>query len=183
MLENVLQAEKQDAEQQSKQRRWRPGQSGNPRGRESKVSRLARREAIIARWVEPYGGIVALKPAELDLLHQAAELSLMRPRTVEDQTRAANTISKILAQCGLADKRRKRELSEAPTPDLRTYLAGLKTEAPAAVSPAAATSRERETKPAEVDEGRRLARARPGDHVRMNDGTEVEIIPDNGDDE
>src|SRR6516165_2036056 len=113
MLENALQAEKQDTEQRSKQRRWRPGQSGNPCGRESKASRLARREAIIARWAEPFGGIAALKPAELDLLHQAAELSLMRPRTVEDQVRVANTISKIMAQVGFVDKRRHLEPAEA----------------------------------------------------------------------
>ena len=115
MLENMLQAQKQDTEQRPKQNRWRPGQSGNPRGRESKATRLARREATIARWAEPFGGVAALKPAELDLLHQAAELSLMRPRTVEDQVRVANTISKILAQVGFADKRRKREPPAAPT--------------------------------------------------------------------
>jgi len=184
MLENALQAEKQDVEQRSKQRRWRPGQSGNPRGRESKASRLARREATIARWAEPYGGVAELKPAELDLLHQAAELSLMRPRTVEDQVRVANTISKILAQVGFADKRRKREPPSAP--DLATYLRTLKSEAPSATaSPVATASPERETEPAESDgvtdeavhtPNRRLERARVPDVARMD--ADIEIVPD-----
>src|SRR5262249_2893078 len=112
----MLQAEKQDAEQRSKQRRWPKGVSGNPRGRESKATRRARCEGIIAAWAEPFGGITTLKPAELDLLRQAAELSLMRPRTVEDQGRVANTISKILAQVGFADKRRRREWAETAAP-------------------------------------------------------------------
>jgi hypothetical protein len=150
--------------------------SPNPRGRESKASRLARREAIIAEWCEPHGGIAVLKPAERDLLHQAAELSLMRPRTVEDQVRVANTISKILAQVGFADKRRKRELSEASTPDLRTYLAGLKP-GETALS-AVATSSEPETKPVETgDVTEAVKSARVGDLVEVG-GITVEIVDD-----
>jgi hypothetical protein len=147
----MLQSAKQEP-QQDKPRgnpRWVKGVSQNPRGRESKAARLARREATIARWAEPFGGVATLKPAEVDLLHQAAELSLIRPRTVEDAVRVANTISKILAQVGFAD-RRKREPAGPTATDLRTYLAGLKTEAtPATASPAVATPPERDSKAAE----------------------------------
>jgi hypothetical protein len=108
-----MHAASQSAEQAPEQRRpqhlWPKGVSGNPRGRESKASRLARREAIIAAWAEPFGGVAVLKPAELDLLRQAAELAMIRPRSAEDQVRVANTISKIMAQVGFADRRRKRE--------------------------------------------------------------------------
>ena len=72
--------------------RFPPGVSGYPHGRESKASRTARRERLIAHWTAPYGGIDALKPAELDLLHQAAELHLrnIRARKAEDAVRIAN---------------------------------------------------------------------------------------------
>jgi len=147
-LAGMLQSTKQEPQQERRGNpAWVKGTSQNPRGKESRASRLARREAIIGRWTEPHGGVAALRPAELDLLHQAAELSLMRPRTVEDQVRVANTISKILAQVGFADKRRKREPPSAP--DLRTYLAGLKTGETA--SPVATASPERETEPAETN--------------------------------
>jgi len=125
------------------------GQGHQPEPARQREPRLPARapRSIIGRWTEPHGGVAALRPAELDLLHQAAELSLMRPRTVEDQVRVANTISKILAQVGFADKRRKREPPSAP--DLGTYLAGLKTGETA--SPVATASPERETEPAETN--------------------------------
>src|SRR5262245_46654272 len=88
---------------------WVPGVSQNPAGRESKAVRLARRDAIIAGWAEPFGGVTVLRSAELELLRQAAELSMCRPRNAEDRVRHANTISKILAQVGFVDKRHRRE--------------------------------------------------------------------------
>jgi hypothetical protein len=101
--------------------KWLPGVSQNPHGRESKATRMARRDAILAEWAAPYGGVVALRPAELDLLRQAAELVLIRPRTAEDKVRAANTVSKILAQVGFVDKHRKRESAADMT--LADYVA------------------------------------------------------------
>jgi hypothetical protein len=91
-----------------------PGVSGYPHGRESKAARTARRERLISRWCEPYGGISALEPAELDLLHQAAELHLrnIRARKAEDAVRIANCISKILAQVGLVNREQPREQVE-----------------------------------------------------------------------
>jgi hypothetical protein len=97
-----------------------PGVSGYPHGRESKAKRTARREALIARWTAPYGGAAALEPAELDLLHQAAELHLrnVRARTAEDAVRIANTISKIMAQVGLVNREQPREPVEVePEPE------------------------------------------------------------------
>jgi hypothetical protein len=89
----------------------------------------------------------------------------MRPRTVEDQVRVANTISKILKQVGFADKHRRHEPAE--TPDLKAYLAALP----------------KERMPAERDApalpGSPFDRElRVGDRVPLSDGTEIEIIPD-----
>jgi hypothetical protein len=83
---------------------WHKGTSANPRGRESYAARRARRERIVAEWAAPFGGVGVLKPAEVVLLDQAAELSLRRPRTAEDCVRIANSISKLMAQCGLAHR-------------------------------------------------------------------------------
>ena len=87
----------------------------------------------------------------------------MRPRTVEDQVRVANTISKILKQVGFADKHRRHEPAE--TPDLRGYLATLPKEPVAPVRTPAAPSSPFE-------------RARVGDRVPLNDGREIEVVSD-----
>jgi hypothetical protein len=101
--------------------RWLPGVSGNPVGRESREARHARRARLISEWAAPFGGMAVLQPAELDLLHQAAELALRKqPRKAEDAVRVANVISKILQQCRLVDKRRRREPQSGPT--LAQYL-------------------------------------------------------------
>jgi hypothetical protein len=101
---------------------WVKGVSQNPRGRETKAQRLARIEAIIAGWCEPFGGVAVLQPAELALLRTAAELSLHHPRRAEDAVRYANTISRILAQCGLATKH-ARPARESAVQSLSQYLA------------------------------------------------------------
>src|SRR5262245_42752286 len=106
----------EQSDDQRRQHLYRKGESGNPRGRESKAARIERRDAIIAGWAEPVGGMAVLKPAELELLRIAAELSMSRPRNAEQRTRHANTISKIMAQVGFCDKRRRRPDPEAPSP-------------------------------------------------------------------
>jgi hypothetical protein len=88
---------------------WVRGVSQNPRGRETKAEREARRDAIIAAWAEPFGGVAVLRSAELELLRQGAELSMCRPRNAEDRVRHANTISKIMVLVGFVDNRRNRE--------------------------------------------------------------------------
>jgi hypothetical protein len=99
---------------------WVAGVSGNPAGR-SVAAKRARLDAIVSAWCAPFGGMEALKKVELDLLYRAAELQLRRPTKAEDAVRVANTISKILAQVGFCDKRRRRE--PPPIPTLRQYLA------------------------------------------------------------
>jgi len=115
-------AEMQVTEQERKQAKprggnpnWVPGRSQNPKGRESKAQRHARRERIIEEWCKPHGGLASLRPAELMLLHEAAELMLVRVRNSVDQVRRANTISKILAQVGFVDKRGRRRQPEPPS--------------------------------------------------------------------
>jgi hypothetical protein len=97
-----------------------PGASGYPHGRESKAARTARRERLISRWCEPYGGVSALEPAELDLLHQAAELHLrnIHARKAEDAVRIANCIAKIMSQVGLVNREQPREpVAVEPEPE------------------------------------------------------------------
>ncbi len=101
--------------------RWRPGQSGNPDGK-SKAARQARLDALVTEWCEPFGGVAKLNPAERLLAYQAAALALRRPNRAEDAVRVANTISKILAQIGLADKRRRRNPVAVEPAKLRTVL-------------------------------------------------------------
>jgi len=115
-------AEMQVTEQERKQAKprggnpnWVPGQSQNPKGRESKAQRHARRERIIEEWCKPYGGLAALRPAELMLLHEAAELTLLRVRNSVQRLRRARTISAILQQIGIVGKRDGRRQPEPPS--------------------------------------------------------------------
>jgi hypothetical protein len=118
-----MQASEQKTEQQPRPAHlYRPGQSGNPRGRESAAARQVRRDALMALWAEPVGGLSMLKPAELGLLQRAADLYLKPLRRGEDPVRSLNTVSKILALIGLVDRRRKRE-RPAATPNPHRPLA------------------------------------------------------------
>jgi hypothetical protein len=115
-------AEMQTAEQNPKQAKprrgnpnWVPGRSQNPKGRETKAQRHARRERIIEEWCKPHGGLAALRPAELMLLHEAAELMLVRVRNSVEQLRRAGMISAILQQLGFVAKRDRRGQPDPPS--------------------------------------------------------------------
>jgi hypothetical protein len=88
---------------------WTKGVSGNPAGKESRAQRRQRVEQLVEAWAAPFGGVDVLTPAELQLALTAGELSLSQPRRHEDLVRRANTISRLLAQAGLAN-RHVREL-------------------------------------------------------------------------
>jgi hypothetical protein len=111
-----------------------------------------------------------------------AELRVRADELRRDPTSDPNVVIKLE---GLIDRRMRRlgldRKREPPsTPDLKTYLAGLKAEVPATEAPAAAPPK-REPKPDETDgaadAGRRLAHARIGDVVEVG-GTTIEIIDD-----
>jgi hypothetical protein len=106
---------------------WVKGTSQNPAGKEGKAARRVRLEAIVAEWCEPIGGVSNLRSAEYALLIRTAEMMIYRPkqRTAEDEVRVVNTISRVLTQVGLIDKRRKREAAKPPT--LAEYLSGRRT--------------------------------------------------------
>ncbi len=106
-----MQVSEQSAEHGGGSARWRPGQSGNPAGK-SKAARQARLDALVTEWCEPFGGVAKLSPAERLLAYQAAALAVRRPNRAEDAVRCTNAISKIFAQIGFADKRRRREPEE-----------------------------------------------------------------------
>jgi hypothetical protein len=107
---------------QSKPWQYRRGQSGNPAGSLSRAAKLARRDALIAEWTRDIGGEGALSAVELDLVRKAAELMMLRSSKAEDAVRVANSVSKILAQVGLVDRRgKKREPEHVP---LRERLGG-----------------------------------------------------------
>jgi hypothetical protein len=109
--------------------RWPKGTSGNPRGSESRAAKEARVDAIVAEWTRPYGGASNLPPCNVVLLKHAADLSLRRPRRADDQVRLANTVSRLVAQAGLASCReqplepveveREREYGEASAEIMR----------------------------------------------------------------
>jgi hypothetical protein len=82
--------------------RWPKGVSGNPAGEMSRAAKEARLDAIVAEWTRPYGGASNLPPCNVVLLKHAADLSLRRPRRADDQVRLANTVSRLVAQAGLA---------------------------------------------------------------------------------
>jgi hypothetical protein len=110
-------AENMQSVEQRPDHLFRPGSSGNPRGRESKASRRARCEDIVAEWAAPFGGPDALTAAERQLALLAAELTLWRPRRHEDMVRQVNTVGRLLAQAGLANKHdREPIVEEAPSP-------------------------------------------------------------------
>jgi hypothetical protein len=96
--------------------RWLSGVSGNPAGSKSKAARRERRLAIISEWLAPHGGMSAFSAADITLLHEAAEVTLRRHRTPEEQTRSANVVSKIFAQIGLCSKDRGPRAPVEPEP-------------------------------------------------------------------
>jgi len=109
----------QISEQNDDQKRahlYPKGVSGHPAGRESKAARVARRDAIMAQWAEPFGGLASLRAAELELLRIAAELSMCRPRNAEDRVRHVNAIARVMAQLGFTDRGRRRAESDGPSP-------------------------------------------------------------------
>jgi hypothetical protein len=99
-------------EQSSDQKRcgnpaWVKGVSGNPAGKESRASRRARIDRIVADWCEPAGGTKAFNPAELALLAKAAEMTLVLPRDPGNQVRVLNSVRSVLSQCGLLGRKRE----------------------------------------------------------------------------
>jgi hypothetical protein len=114
-------------------------------------------------------------------------LAELRVRADELRRDPASDPNVVIKLEGLIDRRmrrlgldRKREPPSAP--DLRSYLAGLKAEAPATASPAMAAPSEREFAetsdvPAETEPSRRLERARADDVVQLGDH-QIEIIDD-----
>jgi hypothetical protein len=190
MLENAAQSD-------SRPRRLRAAVTNDPlrlRGLDARSRTGRRRADLIVQFTAALGGrdritegqlVDVVRAAELVALAEEARLTALKGDSAVDLVglvRLEGVADRAVRRLGLDHKR------EPPSaPDLATYLRALKSEAPpAGASPAAAPPPERDAEPTEAvdaaDEGRRLARARPGDHVRMNDGTEVEIIPDNGDD-
>jgi hypothetical protein len=75
--------------------RWKPGQSGNPRGA---ISRKARHAEMLTRLASDMGGIEALSPGDLVLLGRACDLLLARTSTSEEKTRITNTAMRIVNQ-------------------------------------------------------------------------------------
>src|SRR5262249_15054346 len=90
--------------------RFRPGQSGNPRGRLPKAEQRARVAAQADAWAAELGSKVG--SYERGLLTRAAELSLLPRRRTEDAIRTANTIARLLGQAGFRARRLRKEPSD-----------------------------------------------------------------------
>jgi hypothetical protein len=108
----------QAAEQELKQHptRFIPGQSGNPRGRESTAAKAARIEAKARELAAELGGLDNLSAIDRTLVLQAAGLALRKPRSAEDIVRHSNAIDRILR--GLA----KRHGHEPKRRSLASFL-------------------------------------------------------------
>jgi hypothetical protein len=101
---------------------WKSGVSANPYGREGRARRQQRIDGLVTEW----SGGRALEPVQRDLVRRAAELFLYaRPRTIEEQSRVANTIGRLVAQAGLANARKTVERSAPRGSALARHLAGI----------------------------------------------------------
>jgi hypothetical protein len=116
MPESAQQGERSPRGRNGGNPNWKRGESAYPYGRESNAARQARRDALIAEWAAPHGGVATLRPAELSLLNQAAELMLRpQPRKVDGQVRIANSVSRIIKQVFGSDARQSRKRAPAST--------------------------------------------------------------------
>jgi hypothetical protein len=94
--------------------RFRPGQSGNPRGRLSRAEQRARVASQVAEWATELAALgVRVGAVERGLLQRAAELSLLHPRRNEDAIRTANALSRLLSQAGFRKDRRQQPARSA----------------------------------------------------------------------
>ena len=81
---------------------FRSGVSGNPMGERTRRLKLQHK---IAEFAAPYGGVAALGPDELELVRQAALLTIRRVSDAEQQVRVANALRSIFEL--LAERHRK----------------------------------------------------------------------------
>jgi hypothetical protein len=79
--------------------RYKPGQSGNPRGLPSQAERRARISATAHELAADIGGFENLGTIEQTLLMRAAELLHRRPREQIAIIRRDNLVSRILRDC------------------------------------------------------------------------------------
>jgi hypothetical protein len=102
-----MQQTEQQSQQQSKRlggtsgKGFMPGRSGNRLGRMSNAAQRAAVEAKARELAIEFGGFESLSVVKRELLIQAAQLLLRRPKTSEDVVRHANAVTKILRAIGL----------------------------------------------------------------------------------
>jgi hypothetical protein len=78
----------------------------------AKAAKEVRIVGLLDEWTASIGGPTSLTAAERDLLRKAAELTTLRVTRAEDGVRIVNAVSKVLAQCGLVNRRDKRHKPE-----------------------------------------------------------------------
>jgi len=76
--------------------RYKPGQSGNLKGRPSHAELRARQAAKARELAAPLGGLEALNSIERTLIERCAELLCKRPRRYDEIVRRDNLVSRIL---------------------------------------------------------------------------------------
>jgi uncharacterized protein DUF5681 len=93
---SIEQMAEQAPEQDRPSWRWKPGQSGNPRGRPTVAERKAALDAEAERLAADYGGLAVLSNTDRARIEEAAALRLKRPRRGEDRVRTSSSINKLL---------------------------------------------------------------------------------------
>jgi hypothetical protein len=79
-----------------------PGVSGYPYGRESKAKRTARREALIARWLAPHGGVIM---AQVGLVNRDQP---REPAEVVEPERPPEVSAREMINAAIAEAEAKR---------------------------------------------------------------------------
>jgi hypothetical protein len=96
---------------------WKPGQSGNPDGRQS---RTRRRQAMMADLAAELGGLEAMPLSERLLLERVADILVAGARRERDRMRTLNTIDRLLRQLRASAAARRAPPKAAD--DLDAYL-------------------------------------------------------------